>query len=123
MKNKQISLRFTDEEYQKISALATKSGLSITRIIKSSILRTVGLQMENNDLTINDVDTAAKKLATNKLFKIKQLFEPDVWNHFTKTSRLSVGHIFFESVAKGNFNDKYAFEHKDSDNSAVYRRL
>lgn len=121
MKNKQISLRFTEEEYNELCELAAASGLSITKLIKSSIPTT--LVSQGNDLTINDIDDTAEKLPKDAQFTIRKLFDPKIWNNFTKSSRLSVGHAFFESVAKGHFNDNYAFEHKVSNNSSVYRRM
>lgn len=121
MKNKQISLRFTEEEYNELYKAAAANGFSITKLIKSSILTRLGSQ--GNDLTINDVDAAAEKLTKDTQFTIRQLFDQKVWNNFTKSSRLSVGHAFFESVSAGKFNYKYKFDHKNSDNSTVYKRI
>ncbi|MGM7637659.1 DUF1413 domain-containing protein [Bacillus sp. Hm123] len=122
--DKQISLRFTETEYQQLSALATAQGLSITAFMKQQLANSLGLQLQTlNAVTLNDVDQAAEKLTAGQQFKIKQLFKLDDWKAFTKASRLSVGRTFYTNVANGNFKDKYIFVQKDSDNAAIYERL
>jgi len=121
---KQISLRFTGEEYDLISQLATKRGVSVTALLKQEISNSLGLPASQiSAVTLKDVDEAAEKLVSGQQFKIKQLFNINDWQNFSKASRLSVGRTFFTNVDRGNFVNKYKFVQKDSDNAAIYERL
>lgn len=121
---KQVSIRFTEEEYNYLSELAINQGTSITNFIKTNLLRAIDSKSnDQHDLTLNDVDAAAEKLSSSQQFKIKQLFNLDVWQNFSKRSRLSVGRTFYTNVSKGKLKSKYKFSRKDSDNSAIYVRL
>lgn len=122
MSNKQISLRLTDNEYDKISKASAESGLSITTFIKTTVMTKLGVQTSDINLTLNEVVIAAESLQPNTEFKLKALFDIDTWNSTTKSSHLSVGSSFSNKVFNKELKS-FVFVRKDSDNSSIYKRI
>lgn len=118
---KNISMRVTEEQYDKIVELSSKDGVTITEFI----LTKCDIINQENDLTVASVISKIKELPKNKEFTIRSLYSYNDWKGFSKRSRLSVGRTVY------NYIDKYdntelskiaKFLGKDSSNTAIYVR-
>lgn len=76
-------------------------------------------------LLLSDVIERAINLRRGVEFSIRDLYEKDEWEEFTRASKLSVGRIFYLSTKEGRFelSSKVEYLKKDSKNRATYRRI
>ncbi|WP_084764228.1 DUF1413 domain-containing protein [Clostridium massiliamazoniense] len=56
---------------------------------------------------------------------MRDLYEKDEWEEFTRASKLSGGRIFYLSTKEGRFelSSKVEYLKKDSKNRATYRKI
>nr|WP_317333478.1 DUF1413 domain-containing protein [uncultured Romboutsia sp.] len=118
---KNISIRVTEEQYDKIAELSSKEGITMTEFILSKC----EVINDGQDLTVASVISKIKDVPRNKEFTIRSLYSYNDWINFSKRSILSVGRTVY------NYIDKYddtelskiaEFVGKDSSNTAIYRR-
>lgn len=118
---KNISIRVTEEQYNKIAELSSKDGVTMTEFIltKCEVIN------EEQDLTVASVMSEIEKLPKDKEFTIRSLYSYNDWINFSKRSRLSVGRTVYNYIDKHDNTElsKIAeFVGKDSSNTAIYRR-
>ncbi|KOP78169.1 hypothetical protein AMS59_13820 [Lysinibacillus sp. FJAT-14745] len=120
--SKQVSLRFSDDEYNALAVLASKQGISLTSLLRNAAIGLVSNFPITSDVTLGDVDKKAQSLSSGSKFKIRDLFDAKDWESYSKRSRLSVGRSFYSAVENGTLSMKYRFLKKDSDNAAIYEK-
>lgn len=119
---KNISIRVTQEQYDKIIELSSKDGITMTEFI----LTKCDLINNQQDLTVASVISEIKKLPEGKEFTIRSLYSYEKWKNFSKRSRLSVGRTVYNYVDKYDNTElsKIAkFVGKDGSNTAIYEKI
>ena len=108
-----ISILLTDQQYEELSTLARKSGLTITDLVLSKLPIT-----QEKKITLSDVLERIKNIPPCD-FSIPSLYDAQEWKSFTKGSKLTVGKQFYKEVS--NLKD-IEFLNKNSAKLAIYRK-
>jgi|GEM_PF-4418647 len=117
-----VTIRFNEEEFEVVRALANKHNKSVGALIKDLAIESTGYE-EELEVTVQNIDAAANGLSSGEEFKIRDLFDVAHWESYSIGSRLSVGRKFIQKVKNDpDFKARYEFVEKDSDNAAIYRR-
>jgi hypothetical protein len=115
---KTVRVTMSDEAFAQLSAEARKKklpGIASLLLSKSDVLSD---EAAGADIAKKAARNASK-LADGERFKLRQLFEPDDWEGFTKGSRVYAGRIFFEEVTNGKVAN-VADDGKSSSNHQFY---
>ena len=121
-KNPTVTIRFNNEEYTMLESLAEGQSKTVGEYIKSLVIKQTKFK-EVIEVTIQDIDKAASNLSSGKQFKVRHLFDKNLWETYSIGSRLSVGRKFYKQVENDPYyKSKYQFIKKDSDNAAIYEK-
>lgn len=121
--NRQISIRLKEDEYQHVVQAATREGISVTGYIKKNALTNLNHVTQESHVTLDMVVDKVESLNADAQFKLKDLFLPQEWQNFSKTSRLSVGRTFYQAVFNNQLKEKIIAVEKSSDNTRWYQKL
>ena len=115
---KKISFSLSDQEYDEITALAKEKNLSVTEFILISL----PIKKIEKKVTLEDVFS---KLPSKhgEVFSIDGLFDEEMWNAFTKGSRIAIGRAFKKIVETTGKALKVKYLRKNSANLAFYQRF
>ncbi len=115
-----LNIRLTEEQLNKIKENANRKNMDVT----TYVLGSCGVN-DGNDLTIDDLIDKVDKVPVGDQFIISSLYDYQTWCDFSRTSKMSVGRIFYKSLVENKFNlqEKIKFIRKNSANVAIYERI
>ncbi len=115
-----LNIRISEDHLNQIKTKAQNKNMTVT----DYILNSCGITSASNQLTLQHVISQVNALPSGNEFSLRGLYPYNTWKNIIKTSKLSVGRLFYTAVTNKNFNldNIVEFLGKDSSNIAFYRK-
>ena len=115
-----VRVTMSDQAFSELSARAKTKGLPGIASLLLAEAKVLSDDAEAADIKKRAIQKI-KKMAAGTKFRLKDLFQPEVWENFSKGSRIRAGRQFYEAAKLGV--EGIAILPKSSSNHQYYVRV
>ncbi|MCM3162718.1 single-stranded DNA-binding protein [Metabacillus litoralis] len=119
---KLVRLNLTEEEYENVYDQALEKGIGSIQEYLRFLLFDEQSQEINYDDLLEQFEKAVVKIPSDKEFRVKDCFDPEVWKDIKTINRRVLGRMVIRKALKGGWLPIVPTR-KDSANAQWYRKV